>query len=215
MTSNARWISVAAGGRSTAGTVSQPTTLAVGAEARPGSSRGRGSRSPNSTRPWISNPAQDLGHPAGGAGDILHRGELDRLVGGDLARGSVPDQDLHRGQGGGERERDREPDPVVAVAPAAQEPDRVHRGDPEPGHQIRSKHHVRRLVGARMIEIDAPGVNRDDPAAPLAEPLGVVHPGVDRHHRHGASDSTQRHRDAAPEMRPAPKGGASRTGRSR
>ena len=82
----------------------------------------------------------------------LHRRELDRLVLGDRARGGVADHELDRGQDAADRERDQQPEPVVAVAPPAQHPDRVDRGDQEAGDQVGGEDHVRDLVADRGVE---------------------------------------------------------------
>ena len=136
-------------------------------------------------------------------GDVFHGGEFHRLVVGDRAGRGVTDEDLERCQHGGQNERDREPSVVIAVAPAVQDAGRVHPGDGEPGHHVGGQDHVRHLVGGRVVEEHAPGVDGGDLAVAHGEAAGLVHPRVDRDHRHRAKDATQRDRRPAPPVRPA------------
>ena len=71
---------------------------------------------------------------------------------GDRARGRVADRELDRRRDAGDRQRDQQPQAMDAVAPAAQHPDRVDRGDEEPGDEIRRQDHVRNLVRHRGVE---------------------------------------------------------------
>ena len=136
--------------------------------------------------------------------DALHRGELDRLVLGDLAGRRVAHRELDRRQDAADRQRDQQAQAVVAVAPALEHPDRVDRGDEEAREQVRRQNHVRDLVGHRRVEdhLERVDVGHRSVRA-QGEALRLVHPGVDGNHRKGASDAADRDRDAGPEMLPA------------
>ena len=80
----------------------------------------------------------------------LDRGQLGRLVMGDGAAQQVADAELQRGDDGRACQPDCQRLAVVGVPPAAQHPDRVHRGDPERGRQLGADHHVARLGRPRL-----------------------------------------------------------------
>ena len=148
--------------------------------------------------------ADVLGHVPMGVLHALHRGELDRLVLGDLARRRVADRELDRRQDAADRERDQQAEAVMAVAAPPQHPDRVDRGDQEAGDQVGGQDHVGDLVGDRGVEDHLERVDVGDGAVGAQrEALGLVHPGVDGDHREGAPDPADRDRHASPEVLPA------------
>ena len=143
-----------------------------------------------------------LRHVRGGRLDAFHRGELDRLVLGDRARGGVADEELHRRQDARDRERDQQPEAVVAVAPAPEHADGVNGGDHEAGDQVGREDHVRHLVGHGRVEDHLQRVDVGDLAIRHREALRLVHPGVDGHDRERAAETHERDRHARPEVRP-------------
>ena len=144
--------SCCAGGRSSGGTESSPDDRACPCsrptrnEARPGISI------PPLTPSGGAAPEEVLRHVRRGLLHALHRGELDRLVLGDRPRRGVADRELDRRGDAGDGERDQKPEAVVAVAPAAQHPHGVDRGDEEPGDEVRREDHVRDLVRHGRVE---------------------------------------------------------------
>ena len=136
--------------------------------------------------------------------DALEAGELGRLVVGDFARRGVADEDLDRGDDAGDRQRDQQPEPVQAVAPPAQHPDRVDRGDEEAGDHVGGEDHVRHLVGQAGLKSTLQRLGVDHLAGGVeGEALRLVHPGVGGDHREGAADPGDHHRHPGPEVRPA------------
>ena len=117
--------------------------------------------------------------------------------------GGIADEDLERGEDRGGHESQGEPGVVVPVTPAAQDARRVHPGDGEPGDHVGGQDHVRHLVDRSMVEKHLPRIDRHDPAMGDGEPAGLVHPRVDRDHRHGPEDATQRYRHPGPPVRPS------------
>ena len=148
-------------------------------------------------------PEEDLGLVGAGGGVELERGELDRLVGVDRARGGVADHQLDGDRDRRDREREQEAQPVVAVAPAAQHADRVGRGDEEPGGHQGGEVHVRELVLDGVVEDHRPDVDVGDrPRRVHGEAAGLVHPRVGRHDHQGAQQADDRDGHAGPEVRP-------------
>ena len=148
-------------------------------------------------------PAVDvLGDVCGRGLHAFHSRELDRLVLRDRTRGGVADDELDRRGDTGDRQRDQQPQTMDAVAPAAQHPDRVDRGDQEPCDQIRREDHVRNLVRHRRVEDHLPHVDRSDVARRRREPLRLVHPRVHGDDRERAPEARDHDRHAGPEVRP-------------
>ena len=134
----------------------------------------------------------------------LHRGELDRLVVGDRARRGVAHRELDRRRDRRHRQRDQEAEAMVAVAPPAQHPHRVHRGDEEACNQVGRQDHVRNLVRHRRVEDHLHRIDVRDLAGRVERvALRLVHPRVHGDHREGAAEPGDHDRHAGPEMRPA------------
>jgi hypothetical protein len=147
-------------------------------------------------------PAEPFGHIPGGLRDVLHGGELDRLVMSDGAGRCVADKDLKGRQHRRRDEPQREAGVVIQVASTAQDAHGVDSCDAEPGDHVGGEDHVWHLVERGVIEQHLPGVNRNDATVLFGEAAGLVHPRIDRNHRHGAEDAADRYRYAAPKVCP-------------
>ena len=218
--SQARWMVLTADreGRSSGGTESRPwTTVLV-----PVLGSLRHEASPGIFRPPLTVPSsfrcprRISGLSGAGGGVELQRGELDRLVVVDRARGGVADHHLDRDGDRRDREREQEAQPVVAVAPAAQHPHRIGRGDEEPGRDQGGEVHVRELVLDGVVEDHRPDVDvGDGPGRVHREAPGLVHPRVGRHHHQGAQQADDGDGHAASRSAPTGSGASSRRCRSR
>ena len=112
-------------------------------------------------------------------------------------------RELDRRRDRRDRQRDQHAEAVVAITPAPQHPDRVHRRDQEARHDVGGEDHVRHLVRNRRVEDHLQRIDVGDLAGRIERvPLGLVHPGVDGHDRERAADPADHDRDAGPEVRP-------------
>ena len=146
---------------------------------------------------------QVLGGAPGGLCQAFHRGELDRLVGRDVAGRPVADDHLQRRGDARGGHRDAERRPLVAAAAAPQERPGVGAGEQEAGHDVGGEVHVRVLaVEHRVGEQRLPWVHVGRPAVGQGEPGRVVHPGVDGDDEERAGDAGDRDREAGQEVRP-------------
>ena len=146
---------------------------------------------------------QVLGGAPGGLCQAFHRGELDRLVGRDVAGRPVADDHLQRRGDARGGHRDAERRPLVAAAAAPQERPGVGAGEQEAGHDVGGEVHVRVLaVEHRVGEQRLPWVHVGRPAVGQGEPGRVIHPGVDGDDEERAGDAGDRDREAGQEVRP-------------
>jgi hypothetical protein len=145
---------------------------------------------------------QVLGRAARRGGEPFYRGELDRLVGGDVPRRPVSDDDLQRRGDGGGGQGDAERGPLVPPPPAAQERPRVDPGEDEPGHDVGGEVHVHVLAPEHRVgEQRRPRMHIGCPAVDQGEPRRVVHPPVHGDDEQRPGDPSDRDRDPGKEMR--------------
>jgi hypothetical protein len=70
-------------------------------------------------------------------------------------------------------------------------------------NHVGGQDHMRHLVVGRVVEIHLPRIDGHDPAIPDGEATRLVHPRVDRHHRHRPEYPARGDWHTRPEMRPA------------